>query len=273
MSNLIIHWAVEFVWPLLLLTKTCAPDRRRFCSTCVLSVWKRRRVSVWTQRPLLVIRRKGPSQDRLTQSVLLQAVVSVNRCSPSFSQNFIIVCYLTRWQLLRSYSVGEMNEWVWSVGGMLLTGVMQATWEKTWLSASHSTTNYIRTGLEASPGLRSEVHPTVVLQLSGHWSTETFVRYIILLNAGNFPVAKENTKKCTFFSTIWSAPHVMTLKFEMFLCKKYMWMYITFAPKSRFRASSNELDGISTDHSSKRWGITPNMKTGHCADDRVFRYD
>lgn len=196
------------------MTETCAPDRRRFCSICVRSVWKKRSVSVWTQRPMLVISRKGPSQDRLTQSALLQALVSVNRCAakvqtylqPGF---YIIVCYLIRWQLLRSYSFGEMNEWVGSNGGMLLTGEHQGTWKQTWPSATHSTTNHNPIGLEMSPSLRSEKEPTVVLQLAGHWCTEIFLRYLILLNAGIFLVTKENITKGTFFSIIRSVPQVM----------------------------------------------------------------
>jgi len=49
-----------------------------------------------------------------------------------------------------------MNEWVWSIGRIILTGKNQNTQRKTWPSATLSTTNPIRTGLQASPGICGE---------------------------------------------------------------------------------------------------------------------
>jgi len=49
-----------------------------------------------------------------------------------------------------------MNEWVWSIDRIILTGKNQNTPRKPWPSATLSTTNPIRTGLHANPGVCGE---------------------------------------------------------------------------------------------------------------------
>jgi hypothetical protein len=49
-----------------------------------------------------------------------------------------------------------MNELVWSIGGMILTGEYKSIQRKTYPSASLSTTNPKRTGLESNSNLRGE---------------------------------------------------------------------------------------------------------------------
>jgi len=49
-----------------------------------------------------------------------------------------------------------MNEWVWSIGRITLTGKNQNTQRKTWPSATLSTTNPIRTGLQVNLGICGE---------------------------------------------------------------------------------------------------------------------
>jgi len=50
----------------------------------------------------------------------------------------------------------QMNEWVWSIGRIILTGKNQNTHSKTWPSATLSTTNPIQTGLQVNPGISGE---------------------------------------------------------------------------------------------------------------------
>jgi len=46
-----------------------------------------------------------------------------------------------------------MNEWVWIIGIIILTGKNQNTQRNTWASASLSTTNPIQTGLHGNPSV------------------------------------------------------------------------------------------------------------------------
>jgi len=46
-----------------------------------------------------------------------------------------------------------MDEWVWSIGRIVLTEKNQNTQRKTWPSATPSTTNPIRTGLPVNLGI------------------------------------------------------------------------------------------------------------------------
>jgi len=50
-----------------------------------------------------------------------------------------------------------MNEWVWSIGRVILTGKNQNTQRKTWPSATLSTTNPIQTGLQVYKWTRASV--------------------------------------------------------------------------------------------------------------------
>jgi len=50
----------------------------------------------------------------------------------------------------------QMNERVWSIGRLILTGKNQNTPRKTWPSATLSTTNPIQTGLHGNPGVCGE---------------------------------------------------------------------------------------------------------------------
>jgi len=49
-----------------------------------------------------------------------------------------------------------MNEWVWSIGRIMLTGKNQNTQRKTRPIATLSTTNPIQTGPQVNPGVCSE---------------------------------------------------------------------------------------------------------------------
>jgi hypothetical protein len=48
------------------------------------------------------------------------------------------------------------SEWVWSIGGVILTGENRSTWRKTYLGATVSTISVTRTDMGLNPGLCSQ---------------------------------------------------------------------------------------------------------------------
>ena len=74
----------------------------------------------------------------------------------------------------------QMNEWVWGIGGIILTGKHQNTHRKTWPSATLSTTNPIWTGLQVYKWTQASVVSGLVLTVRamylqwGKWPKNAF---------------------------------------------------------------------------------------------------
>ena len=97
-----------------------------------------------------------------------------------------------------------MNEWVWSVGGMILTGENRSAGRKPCSNASLSTTNPTWTVLGSSPGLSFSVTKTKLLVLF-RWC-ESRSKHVLCTHLA----LQKVTRQCTMNGTAESKTDLLT---------------------------------------------------------------
>ena len=130
----------------------------------------------------------------------------------STDPNSFSLGHLDLWSVLLKHAViyqdPVVDKWLWSTGGMILTGPNWSTWRKTCHSAAFSNMNSASCGPTLNPGLLCEMAETNCL---GHGTTSNETRKIIKKMTHLCAQSWRTQFICYYWRPVWDPEHILII--------------------------------------------------------------